>query len=177
MVTYSGIFPWIYFTCVHILWKCLYSDLHQVRITWNGRRGYIHTWIILVMPEFFMYRLSWLLGIPRSEVSLVILCVWECHLYTSWWYTNISGKFLKPTMLMIIYSVTKSLVFPLWVYFIWPKKLQWFGIKINIILWIHPHVFLSLFLPISVWRRLLICVIPFDTLVYPFDRKSTCLKF
>ena len=35
---------------------------------------------------------------------------------------------------------------------------------------------LSLFLSVSVWSILLILRISFDTLVYPFSRKATCLE-
>ena len=76
---------------------------------------------------------------------------------------------------MIIYSMTRSMVVPLHVYFIWTKKLQWVGILQSILLLIQPHMVLVLFLLVPVWSGLFICRIPFHTLLFPFTIKSTCL--
>ena len=79
-------------------------------------------------------------------------------------------------MLILTYSITRSIVVPLHVYFICSMNLQCMRAIRNKVLWIQPHIILGFFLTVPVLIRLIIWIIPFNTLVYPSYRESTCLE-
>ena len=119
-----------------------------------------------------------LISIARSEFLLRLICVCRFQWVTSGLFTNTFGQIyftLTHNVDSDILHDQPTIHYVMGILYLF-KTIQYIVIIRSRMIWIWPPMVLSFFLDAPVCSRLLISWINFNNLVYPFNRKSTCLE-